>query len=626
MNLETIPLSKLVPAACNVRKTGAIVIEDLAASIAAHGLLQNLQVRPLVRANGKPTGKYEVVAGGRRLAALKRLVKEGLVQTDYLVPCNVLGTEDGAEISLAENVIRQAMHPADQFEAFAALASQGHDAEEIAARFGATSAHVRKLLRLATVSPTLMAAYRDGAMTLDQLMAFTVSDDQAAQERVWSEQPGLTASSIRRVLTEAWVDAQHRCARFIGLDAYVAAGGAIVRDLFQEDHEGYLTDRALLDRLARQKLERLAEELRKEGWQWAEIIPDYRYPAAHGFTQLAPEKAPLSEADAVEQDALATEYDALASSDVDDTEAAERMDAIDARLCQLSEKMSFWPETTKAIAGAAIYLRQDGTAVVERGLVHQADLPEVSNDNQPPEKKPRPALNSGLVRDLTAHRTAALRATLAEQPDIALDALAYTLAIPVFYQGHGLESCLQIATEHFPLRKDAEDIDESPALQRIQKQHSAWQRKLPEAGAFRAWLQEQPQGIKLELLAFCAAQTLHAVQPRLDATRPASLFHADALHLATGLDMADWWQPTRGCYLGRVSKPQILEALTEGVSRSCADGYRERKRDRLIDIAEAKLAGTRWLPPLLRQPVPIDTATEAVPGDAEGGPSLLQAA
>lgn len=240
MNLETIPLSKLVPAACNVRKTGAIVIEDLAASIAAHGLLQNLQVRPLTHNNGKLTGRYEVIAGGRRLAALKRLAKDKVVPKDYPVPCNVLGTEDGAEISLAENVIRLAMHPADQFEAFAALASQGHDAEEIATRFGATAAHVRKLLRLAAVSPTLIAAYRDGEMTLDQLMAFTVSDDPVAQERVWSDQFDLNPSSIRRALTEAWVDAGHRCARFVGLEAYAAAGGAIVRDLFQEDHEGYL--------------------------------------------------------------------------------------------------------------------------------------------------------------------------------------------------------------------------------------------------------------------------------------------------------------------------------------------------------------------------------------------------
>ena len=108
MTLQTIPLNQLVPAPCNVRKTGALSIDDLAASIAAHGLLQNLQVR-LLPASDAAAPTYEVVAGGRRLAALKRLAKENLIQMDYPVPCNVLGTENGAEISLAENVVRQAM-------------------------------------------------------------------------------------------------------------------------------------------------------------------------------------------------------------------------------------------------------------------------------------------------------------------------------------------------------------------------------------------------------------------------------------------------------------------------------------------------------------------------------------
>jgi hypothetical protein len=62
MNIQMIPLNRLIPSPANVRKTGTCLgVEELAASIAAHGLLQNLQVRP---AKG---GKFEVAAGGRRL-------------------------------------------------------------------------------------------------------------------------------------------------------------------------------------------------------------------------------------------------------------------------------------------------------------------------------------------------------------------------------------------------------------------------------------------------------------------------------------------------------------------------------------------------------------------------------
>src|SRR5262245_49682368 len=121
MNIQSIALNRLAPSPANVRKTGAATgIEELAASIKAHGLLQNLQVRS-VNCNGK----FEVVAGGRRLAALKLLVKQKQIAKNLEIPCNVLDEQDAAEISLAENIIRVQMHPADQFEAFHALAETG---------------------------------------------------------------------------------------------------------------------------------------------------------------------------------------------------------------------------------------------------------------------------------------------------------------------------------------------------------------------------------------------------------------------------------------------------------------------------------------------------------------------
>src|SRR6185437_2441118 len=105
-------------------------IEELAASIAAHGLLQNLTVRPTDK------DKYEVVAGERRLTALKLLAKRKQMAKDALVACNVMEGENITEISLAENVGQEPMHPADQYEAFAELHRQEMSIEDIAARFG----------------------------------------------------------------------------------------------------------------------------------------------------------------------------------------------------------------------------------------------------------------------------------------------------------------------------------------------------------------------------------------------------------------------------------------------------------------------------------------------------------
>jgi ParB family chromosome partitioning protein len=144
MKIRNIALDKLVPSPANVRRTGAnLGIEELAASIAAHGLLQNLQVR---EGNG---GTFEVVAGGRRLAALRLLAKRKKIAKTHPIPCHELGDEDAAEISLAENVVRLPMHPADQYDAFKAMADAGHGPEEIAARFGCSPAVVKQRLKLA---------------------------------------------------------------------------------------------------------------------------------------------------------------------------------------------------------------------------------------------------------------------------------------------------------------------------------------------------------------------------------------------------------------------------------------------------------------------------------------------
>ncbi len=227
MQIETISLSKLVPSPANVRKAKTD-ITGLAANIMAHGLLQNLQVSP----NGET---YEVVAGGRRLAALKYLAKQKKIAADYGVACEVREGPDATEISLAENEMREAMHPADQFDAFKKLAEDGKGEEEIAVRFGVTPHTVRQRLKLAVVSPKLIAAYRKGTMTLDCLMAFTVADDHRTQEKVWAGLPNYArhrADAIRDALTEKHIAADSKLARFVGMDAYEAAGGAVLRDLF----------------------------------------------------------------------------------------------------------------------------------------------------------------------------------------------------------------------------------------------------------------------------------------------------------------------------------------------------------------------------------------------------------
>ena len=236
-NLILVPLSQLLPRRSkrNARKTPRLSIPELAASIARIGLLQNLVV--ILSADGE---QYEVVAGDRRLTALKLLAKKKRIAVDFEVPCLLVPDASARTVSLAENLLREQMHPADQFEAFAALVKEGRPIEDIAADFGVSPLVVQRRLKLANVSPRLLADYRAAAVTLEQLMALTITDDHAAQEAAFYGAPEWQrgASALRERLTEREIDATHPLVRFAGLDAYTAAGGGIRASSRREHNAG----------------------------------------------------------------------------------------------------------------------------------------------------------------------------------------------------------------------------------------------------------------------------------------------------------------------------------------------------------------------------------------------------
>ncbi|WP_425477206.1 ParB/RepB/Spo0J family partition protein [Luteimonas huabeiensis] len=349
-NLILVPLSQLLPRRSkrNARKTPRLSIPELAASIARIGLLQNLVV--ILSADGE---QYEVVAGDRRLTALKLLAKKKRIAADFEVPCLLVPDASARTVSLAENLLREQMHPADQFEAFAALVKEGRPIEDIAADFGVTPLVVQRRLKLADVSPRLLADYRDGAVTLEQLMALTITDDHAAQESAFYGAPEWQrgASTLRERLTEREIDATHPLVRFAGLDAYTQAGGGIRRDLFAEGDAGtYLTDAALLETLVRGKLDALADGIRAEGWAWVEAVPHMSYAERQAF-QNAPRQRREPKTEALEpcREQVAGELQAV------------------------EEALQGYAPDVRAVAGAIVTLDRSGEAVIHRGLLREAE-------------------------------------------------------------------------------------------------------------------------------------------------------------------------------------------------------------------------------------------------------------
>ena len=606
--MTTIPLNKLTAAKTNVRKTGAgDGIGELAASIASHGLLASLVVKKAAR------GRYTVIAGQRRFKALLALAAADKIAADLPVSCHLADDDaDPTEIGLAENVVRAPMHPADQFEAFRAVIDKGSSVTDVAARFGISDGIVIARLRLGRVSPAILDAYRAGELNLGQVQAFTLSDDHTAQERVWT---GLSRhdgspGAIRRALTEGEIPATDKRVRFIGLEAYEDAGGAVRRDLFDERNAGYILDADLLSRLVQQELDTQAHAIRAEGWSWVEARDEFGYAERSAFRRAHPATVDLPEAEAAELEQLQAEFDALSEGEIDGDgdsrpDITERLGQIEERIDALNAMASRWTPDDMAMAGAVVYLTGDGDVEVERGLIrpedaHTAQEDAAGLDDTPEPETPLPALPSTLVADLTAQKTAAIRCSLAQQPDMALAAVAHALARSAFYS-YGGETCLDLTLRQRSLTTPMAQADECSGLFGFDAERGKWAERLPgDADDLWNWCLAQSQDTLLDLLAVSAAHAVDAVREKSHRADDPSLLHADALAEALKLDMHDWFTPTVGNYFGRVNRICIMEALSEAGRPVRTRSWSKLKKSELAALAERELDGTGWLPQPLR--------------------------
>lgn len=660
--LVSVPLAALVASPLNVRRYSSGQVEELAALIDSQGLLHNLvvtrQTRRLARGRGDCKGggstrvRFAVAAGERRRRALLLLQARGRLPKDHEVLCELVPPERALEVSIAENSGREPLHPADEFDAFKAMIDEGKGIEDVAARFGVSVLTVQRRLKLATLSPKLLALYRQDRINLDQLMALTLSDEHAVQEAAWFGVPQWeqSASAIRRRLTAGEVEAAGSAlVRFVGIEAYELAGGAVKRDLFDTEQGRFVCDPALLQRLASEKLEAIAETVRGEGWGWVEVRIDVDHQA---LRQLTPADCDLRKPDASERRELSEltqrsrelvrQSDSLQEHEEGWQQEAELIDLeerdIAARQRAIQQGMRVWAPAIKAVAGVIVTVGREGDAEVIRGLLRDSDRKVIAASraraqaaarratagDPPPDADhtgvsgdgddqggsaattPEPAVpqraefSEAMTRRLAAHRTLALQVMLSRNTPVAVVALAHALALRVFgddYRRTGAALQITAQASVHALTAAADDLKTAPAWLAFDTAQDAWIERLPQdRSAWFAWLLELPQAELLDLLAMCAASTVSA----LPSTGTA--LEANALAVAVGLDMADWWTPTAEGFLNHVSKAQIVQALKEAAPGLTADGVESMKKDVLVNTASARLAGKRWLPTPLRRP------------------------
>jgi ParB family chromosome partitioning protein len=580
-----IAVNKLERSPLNARRTVPKVgMDELKASLLAHGLMQNLVV------TDAGDGVFHVIAGGRRLEALRLLQAEGKVQQDFAVPCQVVTEEHALEMSLAENTVRLAMHPADQFEAFAALIDKGDTAAQVAERFGIDESLVHKRMKLARVAPQLLKAYRDDGITLEALMAFTITDDNRRQLKVFKSLQDWQKDdpkAIRAALTETMLEAGSKLALFVGVDAYVAAGGSTRADLFGK--EVYLEKPALLHRLAEAKLNGIRKELEAEGWGWIEVNPERDYQLIHRCARLQPRLvgAPPELVEFKSQLDAELEQIEQTLEDSESEDLLEQQELTRERLDEVEEKLAAFvgfDAGHKALAGCYVSIGQDGKAFIDKGLVkaeHRKVLAKVlksdGSDGKVAKDKPKHAFPESLRRDLAAYRLQVAQVEIARNPAIALDLLVFQVASGMLDSRPATDG----PDVEFSRSKDKREGQVEPtaatsALAGIEQSLPAtWRKPESEVARFEAF-RSLPDEAKLQLLAYCVALSL---QPKLGPDNGEAATAYDSALALTGASVADYWRPTKDNFLSRRTRDQLLSIIREVLGdRWALSASKEKKR------------------------------------------------
>ncbi|GLR77497.1 ParB/RepB/Spo0J family partition protein (plasmid) [Azospirillum oryzae] len=618
--IKSIALSNLRRSDRNVRKTYPFAdVQSMAADIKARGLLQNLIVIP----TEADDDTFEVVGGGRRLAALELLRTKGEIDGTYAVDCAVREADEAEEVSLAENVQRVNMTPVDEYRAFAALLEQGKTAENIAIRFGLPVRAVQQRLKLGRLSPRLLDLFRDGKIDKDVCEAFTLSDDHAIQERVYDalkQSHSLHPYHIRKELAQERVPVTSKLGTFVRAD-YVAKGLPVTEDLFKEDGT-YLDDRTAALEIATEKLRRECDRLVAEGWAWAKPMLEYDHAVFASMRSTRPDQERQLTADQEDErlalvvahneilsryhpeltvgrpgGAASVEDDAELEDDEDEGDYEDGFDEGDEdapeipqedldRMAELkrliaridASKGRFYSAELRAKAGVFVLIGSDGDFDLREGYI----APDAAGEGEAAKaasagtlmqtcsdrcasKPARGPYTAALVTDLEAHRTQAFQLALAQEPQYAKSYLIYTLWVKLSMRCN-MAAASNLSGHFERLSGSVVKMGETPAGAALAKM----------LNAFKSMIEPEDGYSGREALPLF--QTIHSLS---DADKDAVLavLFAQTIsvslsehggkrddvveHIGTeiGCDPARTWRPTAPEFWSRVSKGFVLDEV-----------------------------------------------------------------
>lgn len=618
--IEYVPLTDLIKSTLNVRTIPytSESVKRLANSIESLGLLHNLVVHSL------PEGKSGVAAGGRRLTALMLMCEMGRIKPNYQVPVKRVSDELAVEASYAENNELESMHPAEQIAAFGTLAAQGKTPAQIGDVLGYGSRHVQRMLKLSGLAPSLLKLLAEDQLTVEQCQALCLENDPSRQVAVyesvkkeWGQTP---AAALKRLITESEISVTDPRFIFVGREAYESAGGAVREDLFSAQDGAATVDRVLTDSLVFEKLEQIAHEIhQKEGWSWAMGRPAAvsRYGIdANDYLLLAAPDSVFMEGDSQRLDELTDQFNAL---DQDSEEAQAVWSEM--QLIEHAADVRAWSDDLKASAGVVVSL-MEGELYVQRGVCRKADLPadEDETENRPTTGKifhvsqPAPDAAEGisvpLLTKMSSERTLAVQAALMQQPEKAVALMVWRVCTSVFggcsAQTNPFD--LRANVSHYSLTLDAPSGKAGKAYLALMEEEARLAALLPQGwqSDFTSFF-NLDGGVLMSLMAFCTACSVNGVQTRdMGHTSRSPL---DAVEIAIGFQLRDWWDPTKAGYFSSLKHEQIVMSLNDaGLTGAAKDAEKMKKGD-AAEHAESWLKDTRWVPSWLRAPQP-ETPTD----------------
>ena len=433
-------------------------IAHLKASIAVLGLLQPLLVQ-------KIDGKFGVLAGGRRHAALQDLVSDksakGFARSTK-IDCRLVPDDCDVPtaLSLAENTTQEPMGAIDEFEAFAGMMEvDGQMPETIAKTFGTSVAAVKGRLRYGLIHPDIRDAARAKAITLDVMKAFADHPSQAVQKEVFEaltkDDGYLQAYTVRQALRSRGVQISDDIGAFV-CEEYKARGGAIVADLLEE--HSVLEDAGLVETILLEKLTAAAEKERaRSGFAWAEAVVRYDYAAMADYGRVYPGPVEPDAKGRKRLDKITSELETLERHMEDESLEEDAYEALYARVDALEAEARDLQESYSAedlVRSGVIASWSNGQVTLHIGLVRPEDKTESSGNasgttgDTEAKDSDEIVYPASLTDDLKTERAMALGAAMALHPDATLDLTLFKLVTDVL--GHGMSATHAIKVEPEP--------------------------------------------------------------------------------------------------------------------------------------------------------------------------------